>query len=70
MIIHRNVKFLQQDILDSHMNNWPKMYINGLKNYIYSEIKLWRPKNIEHARQSIKLIEQKKGQHDIIYRVR
>ena len=36
-----------------------KMYIQGLKDYIYSELKLWKHKTIKEARQATKLIEQK-----------
>jgi len=36
-----------------------KMYICGLKYYIRSEVKLWKPKTIEDARYAAKLIEQK-----------
>jgi hypothetical protein len=35
------------------------MYICCLKGYIHSEIKLWNPKTIEHARHTTRLIEQK-----------
>ena len=35
------------------------MYICGLKDYIRSEVKLWKPKTIEDARYATKLIEQK-----------
>jgi hypothetical protein len=37
-----------------------KVYIGGLKDYIRSEIKLWRPKTIGDARQATKLIEKNK----------
>jgi hypothetical protein len=54
-----NGRFLQLNRLVSHIEQLLKMYIGGLKDYICSEIKLWRPKTIEDARQATKLIEQK-----------